>query len=309
VANGLDALRLALMACNIGPGDEVLVPSNTFVATWLAVSQCGATPVPVEPDPKTYNITAEGIRAALTPNVRAVIPVHLYGQPAEMPPIMQVARRAGIAVIEDAAQAHGARWNGQRIGGHGDAACWSFYPGKNLGALGDAGGLTTNDRALSDRVALLRNYGSREKYRNEETGLNSRLDPVQAAFLTVKIDVLDKWNARRASIAEMYLDTLSDCDLVLPTVAQDADPAWHLFVIRHEDRDGLAARLSAAGVQTLVHYPISPDAQPAYANQKVDPDRTRLAHQLAREVISLPIGPHMDAAQVETVIKAVRSAA
>ena len=225
-----------------------------------------------------------------------------------MPAILGVARAAGIAVIEDAAQAHGARWQGQRIGGHGDAACWSFYPGKNLGALGDAGGLTTNDDALADRITMLRNYGSRQKYRNEETGLNSRLDPVQAAFLTIKLDVLDAWNARRAQIAARYLDALADCDLILPTVAQGADPAWHLFVIRHADRDGLAERLSAAGIQTLVHYPISPDAQPAYANLKIDPESTRLAHQLSREVLSLPIGPHMDTAQVEAVIKAVRDA-
>lgn len=308
VANGLDALRIALMAVGVGAGDKVLVPSNTYIATWLAVSQCGATPVPVEPDARTHNITAEGIRAAMAPGVKAVIPVHLYGQPANMPAIMAVAREFDLKVIEDAAQAHGARWGDTRIGGHGDVACWSFYPGKNLGALGDGGGLTTNDPEIADRMRILRNYGSREKYKNEVPGLNSRLDPVQAAFLSVKLQVLDSWNARRAEIAASYQEAFADLDLILPEVATEAAPVWHLYVVRHPHRDGLAAKLAEAGVQTLVHYPIPPHAQQAYASLGMTDHDLPLARQLADEVLSLPIGPHLSAAQTEQVISATRSA-
>ncbi len=305
VANGLDALRLALMALEIGAGDKVLVPSNTYVATWLAVSQCGATPVPVEPDPATHNITAEGIRAAMQPGVKAVIPVHLYGQPVDMTAICAAAQELNIKVIEDAAQSHGAAWNGQRIGGHGDMACWSYYPGKNLGAVGDAGGITTNNPALADRLRMLRNYGSREKYRNEYAGLNSRLDPVQAAFLSVKLEALDEWNSRRAKVADAYLDGLAGPDLILPQIAPGATSAWHLFVIRHPRRDALAERLADRGIQTLIHYPIPPHAQKAYADQALSDQEFPLATQLAREVLSLPIGPHLSERQSLQVIAAV----
>src|SRR6056297_2621887 len=305
VANGLDALRLSLMALDIGPGDKVLVPSNTYIATWLAVSQCGAVPVPVEPDEATHNITAEGIRAAVQPGVKAVIPVHLYGQPADMGAIMPVSRELGLKVIEDAAQAHGARSGGRRIGAHGDAVCWSFYPGKNLGALGDGGALTTDCPKMADKLRMLRNYGSREKYKNEFPGLNSRLDPVQAAFLTVKLAVLDDWNARRAAIACRYLEAFAGTDLILPKVAAPADPVWHLFVVRHPDRDGFAARLAERGVATLVHYPIAPHAQAAYADMGLTDADLPLAAQLAQEVISLPIGPHLGADQCEKVIESV----
>jgi dTDP-4-amino-4,6-dideoxygalactose transaminase len=306
VANGLDALRLSLMALDIGPGDKVLVPSNTYIATWLAVSQCGAVPVPVEPDEATHNITAEGIRVAMQTGVKAVIPVHLYGQPADMGAIMPVARELGLKVIEDAAQAHGARSGGRRIGAHGDAVCWSFYPGKNLGALGDGGGITTDDPDIADRLRLLRNYGSREKYRNEEPGLNSRLDPVQAAFLSVKLKVLDDWNARRAAIAARYREAFADTGLILPQVASGVDPVWHLFVVRHPERDTFMERLAARGIQTLVHYPIAPHAQKAYAQIGLSDADLPLASRLAREVISLPIGPHLSEAQCDEVIKAVR---
>jgi len=305
VANGLDALSLALMALEIGSGDKVLVPSNTFVATWLAVSKCGAIPVPVEPDPATCNITAEGIRAAMQPGIKAVIPVHLYGQPADMAAICAVAKKLGLKVIEDAAQAHGAAWNGQRIGGHGDMVCWSFYPGKNFGAVGDAGMVTTNDPALADRLRMLRNYGSREKYKNDYKGLNSRLDPVQAAFLSVKLEVLDEWNARRAKVAETYLDGLRAPDLILPQISPSATPAWHLFVIRHPCRDALAAKLADRGVQTLIHYPIPPHGQKAYADQVFSDQELPLATQLAQEVLSLPIGPHLSEQQSLKVISAV----
>lgn len=305
VANGLDALRLALMAVDVGPGDKVLVPSNTYIATWLAVSQCGAIPVPVEPDPATHNVTAENLRAAMQPGVKAMIPVHLYGQPADMGAIMQVARDFDVKVIEDAAQAHGSCWEGRRIGAHGDVVCWSFYPGKNLGALGDGGALTTDCPDMVDKLRMLRNYGSREKYKNDLPGLNSRLDPVQAAFLSVKLEVLDEWNARRAVIARRYLEAFQDTGLVLPRVSSQASPVWHLFVVRHEDREGFAARLAERGVNTLVHYPIPPHAQAAYASMDLTDADLPLAAQLAQEVISLPIGPHLNADQCEQVIESV----
>ncbi len=308
VANGLDALRLALMAVEVGPGDKVLVPSNTYIATWLAVSACGAIPVAVEPDPQTSTITAEAIRAAMQPGVKAVIPVHLYGQPADIDAIVAVAAKLGLKVIEDAAQAHGARWAGRRIGGHGDAVCWSFYPGKNLGGLGDGGAITTNSAAIADHIRLLRNYGSRVKYHNEALGLNSRLDPVQAAFLSVKLDVLDEWNARRATIANRYLAAFRNTPMTLPAVADAAEHVWHLFVIRHAAREQLAERLAAKGVSTLVHYPIPPHRQLAYTTMAAADRRDcelPIATELANEVLSLPIGPHLTEPQVCRVIESV----
>nr|WP_309504600.1 DegT/DnrJ/EryC1/StrS family aminotransferase [uncultured Roseovarius sp.] len=308
VANGLDALQIALMAVGVGPGDKVLVPSNTFVATWLAVSQCGAIPVPVEPDTSTYNITSEAVQAAMESGVKAVIVVHLYGQPANMSRLAETANSLGIALIEDAAQAHGARWAGQPIGKHSKAACWSFYPSKNLGALGDCGAVTTSDSVVAERVRLLRNYGTQEKYKHEIAGLNSRLDPVQAVFLSVKLEVLDDWNARRARVAKKYLEAFRDLELNLPEVAQQAEPVWHLFVVRHSDRDGLASRLADKGIQTLIHYPIPPHLQPAYASLGLTPEALPIASQLANEVLSLPIGPHLNDSQVEEVITAMREA-
>lgn len=303
LANGLDALTLALRALDIGPGDQVIVPSNTYIATWLAVSGVGAIPVPVEPDPATHNIDPARIEAAITPHTRAILPVHLYGQPADMDPILEIARRHGLRVIEDAAQAHGARYKGRRIGAHGDIVCWSFYPGKNLGALGDAGAVTTDDAALAERVALLRNYGSRQKYVNEEPGVNSRLDPVQAAVLRVKLEALDDWTARRRAVAGVYAQGLADTGLILPHVPDWAEPAWHLYVVRSPDRDGLQARLGQAGVGTLIHYPIPPHMQAAYAGMGIAPEALPLARQLADEVLSLPIGPHLQ--EAEAVVGAV----
>ena len=293
LANGLDALTLALRALDIGPGDEVIVPSNTYIATWLAVSGVGATPVPVEPDPATYNIDPARIEAAITPRTRAILPVHLYGQPADLDPILDIARRHQLRVIEDAAQAHGARYKGRRIGAHGDIVCWSFYPGKNLGALGDAGAVTTNHAALAARVALLRNYGSRQKYVNEEAGVNSRLDPIQAAVLRVKLGVLNDWTARRRAVAAAYTEELRDSGLTLPHVPDWAEPAWHLYVVRSPNRDALQAKLTEAGVGTLVHYPIPPHMQQAYAGMGIAPEALPLAMQLADEVLSLPIGPQL----------------
>ena len=305
LANGLDALHLALRAMDVGPGDEVIVPSNTYIATWLAVSQCGATPVPVEPDPATHNIDPARIEAAITPRTRVILPVHLYGQPADLDPILAIARKHGLRVLEDGAQAHGARYKGRRIGGHGDAVAWSFYPGKNLGALGDGGAVTTNDAQIADRLRVLRNYGSRVKYVNEVAGYNSRLDPLQAAVLRVKLAHLDDWNARRTALAQVYLDGLRDTGLVLPHVPDWAQPAWHLFVVRHRQRDDLQRALSEAGIGSLIHYPIPPHKQQAYAEAGYPADAFPLANRLAEEVLSLPMGPQMGAGDVDTVVAAL----
>ena len=302
LANGLDALTLALRALDIGPGDEVIVPSNTYIATWLAVSGVGATPVPVEPDLATHNIDPIRIEAAITSRTRALLPVHLYGQPADMDPILDIASRHGLRVIEDAAQAHGARYKGKRIGAHGDIVCWSFYPGKNLGALGDAGAITTNDTAFAERVAHLRNYGSRQKYVNEEAGVNSRLDPIQAAILRVKLGVLDAWTERRRAMAAAYTKGLAESGLIVPHVPEWAEPAWHLYVVRTSDREALQDRMTKAGVGTLVHYPIPPHMQDAYAGLSIAADALPLARQLATEVLSLPIGPQLGLKEADVVI-------
>lgn len=246
VANGLDALVLSLLALGVGPGDEVIVPSNTYIATWLAVTQLGATPVPVEPAERTYNLDPQRVEDAITARTRAILPVHLYGQAADMAPIMEIARRRGLRVLEDAAQAHGARAHGVRAGGLGDIAAWSFYPGKNLGAFGDGGAVTTDDAALADAVRVLRNYGSRVKYVNERRGVNSRLDDLQAAALRVKLRHLDGWNARRARLAAAYDDALRDASLVLPHVPAWAEPVWHLYVVRCAERDAVQVRLRGA---------------------------------------------------------------
>ena len=307
VANGLDALHLALRAMDVGPGDEVIVPSNTYIATWLAVSQCGATPVPVEPDARTYNIDPPRIEAAITPRTKVILPVHLYGQPADMDPILAIARQHGLRVLEDAAQAHGARYKGQRLGSHGDAVAWSFYPGKNLGAMGDGGAVTTSDAQLADRIRVLRNYGSRVKYVNEVQGCNSRLDPLQAAILRVKLAHLDEWSTRRKVIAAEYLSALSDCLVVLPPVPRWADPVWHLFVVRNKQRALLQEKLSEAGIGTLIHYPIPPHLQGAYAELGYGVGAFPIAEKIHQEVISLPIGPHMDMRQLASVISVVNS--
>lgn len=293
LANGLDALVLALRALEIGHGDEVIVPSNTYVATWLAVSAVGAQPVPVEPDQATHNIDVDRIAEAITPATRAILPVHLYGQPADLDPIIALARQRGIAVIEDAAQAHGARYKGRRIGAHGDIACWSFYPGKNLGALGDGGAITTNRGDLADKIRMLRNYGSSTKYVNEFKGVNSRLDPLQAAVLRAKLPHLDAWTDRRREIAAIYQEKLRSSGLILPKVPDWADPVWHLFVVRCAARDGLQEHLREQGTGTLIHYPIPPHMQKAYEDLAIGPDAFPIARRLADQVLSLPIGPQM----------------
>ena len=305
VANGLDALVLALRALGIGPGDEVAVPSNTYIATWLAVSAVGAAPLPVEPDPATHVIDAAGIAAVLTPRTRAVLPVHLYGQPADMDTIVALARTHGLAVVEDAAQAHGARCRGRRIGAHGDLVCWSFYPGKNLGAMGDGGAVTTDRADLADRLRVLRNYGSREKYVNETPGVNSRLDPLQAAVLRVKLTRLDAWTERRRAAATAYGVALAGAGLILPQVTEWADPVWHLYVVRSPVRAALQARLAGAGIGTLIHYPIPPHLQAAYAPAGIARGSLPVAERLAAEVLSLPMGPHLDLAAAGHVAAAL----
>jgi dTDP-4-amino-4,6-dideoxygalactose transaminase len=309
VANGLDALHLGLRALGVGPGDEVIVPSHTYIATWLAVSQCGATPVPVEPDPSTCNIDPARIEAAVTPRTRALLPVHLYGQPADMDAIHAVAARRGLAVMDDCAQAHGAAYKGRRVGALAQASAWSFYPGKNLGAMGDGGAVTCADAHVDERVRLLRNYGSRVKYHHDEKGVNSRLDDLQAAVLAAKLARLDDAMAQRRAIAAKLLDGLHGSAVQLPQVPAWADPAWHLFVVRHPARDRLQASLAERGVATLIHYPVPPHRQPAYAELGYAAGDLPIAEALAREVLSLPLWPGMPDAQVDQVIAAVRACA
>lgn len=302
VANGLDALHLALRAMDVGPGDEVIVPSNTYIATWLAVSQCGATPVPVEPDARTFNIDPTLIEAAISARTKVILPVHLYGQPADMNPILAIARKHGLRVLEDGAQAHGARYEGQRLGAHGDAVAWSFYPGKNLGAMGDGGAVTTNDPEIADRIRVLRNYGSRIKYVNDVQGYNSRLDSLQAAILRVKLAHLDEWNTRRCAVAGLYQQGLARCGVMLPYVPDWAEPVWHLYVVQHPQRDALQRSLTDAGVGTLIHYPIPPHKQQAYTSAGMAAKAFPLASQMADQLLSLPIGPHLPADQAHQVV-------
>lgn len=307
VANGLEALHLILRAYGIGPGDEVIVPANTFIASWLAISYAGATPVPVEPDAQTYNINPDLIEAKITRRTRAIMAVHLYGQPADMERINSIAGEHGLKVIEDAAQAHGARYKRKRAGSLGDAAGFSFYPGKNMGAFGDGGAVTTDDEVLAEKIRTLRNYGSRVKYENEVRGFNSRLDELQAALLRVKLRKLDDWNARRREIAKQYFEGLSNVDgLGLPYVPDWAEPVWHLFVVRHAERDRFQSFLQGKGIGTLIHYPIPPHLSEAYADCGWKPGDYPLAEQLAAEVMSLPMGPHMNEDKV-IVCDAVRS--
>ena len=307
VANGLDALILALKALDIGTGDEVLVPSNTYIATWLAVSHVGATPVPVEPVVGTANMDPALLEAALTSKTKAIMPVHLYGQPAEMAAIIAFARKHGLKVIEDGAQSHGAKYAGKRLGAHGDAVTWSFYPGKNLGALGDGGAVTTDDPDLAERIRVLRNYGSKVKYHNDVIGYNSRLDELQAALLRVKLPTLDADNTHRAALAERYMDGLKDLRGVsLPEVAADCESVWHLFVIRHAKRQQLADHLASHGIGTVIHYPIPPHLQPAYASMGLQQGALPISEAMHAEVLSLPLGPTMSFSEVDEVIAAVR---
>lgn len=305
VGNGLDAIYFLLTAYGIGPGDEVIVPSNTFIATWLAVTRCGATPVAVEPDPQTYNIDPKAVEAAITSRTAAIIPVHLYGQPADMDAINLIANRHGFLVIEDAAQSQGASYKGKKAGSLGNAAATSFYPGKNLGGLGDGGAVLTNDSAVACKVEKLRNYGAPVKYHHEVLGHNSRLDELQAAFLRVKLKDLEGANARRREIARRYSVALQDSAITSPYVPDWSEPAWHLYVVRTGERDRLQAHLSKAGIETLIHYPIPPHLQKCYMALPHGP--LPITERLAGEVLSLPISPVMRNEEVEYVIQILRA--
>ncbi|MDI9313394.1 MAG: DegT/DnrJ/EryC1/StrS family aminotransferase [Hydrotalea sp.] len=309
VGNGLEALHLILRAMGIGDGDEVIVPSNTYIASWLAVSYSGATPIPVEPDAATHNIDAKKIEQAITKKTRAIMAVHLYGQPCAMDEINTIAQQHGLKVIEDGAQAQGAIYRGRRVGALGDAAGISLYPGKNLGALGDGGVVTTNDEAVARRVRMLRNYGSEIKYVNELQGYNSRLDELQAAFLLAKLPHLDEWNDQRKKIAARYLAELQHCEtIILPRVIDGADAVWHLFVVRVKNgqRDKLQQHLTRANIGTLIHYPIAPHLQSAYKNLGYKIGDFPIAEMLQGEVISLPIYPFMPEGDIAAVITAVK---
>lgn len=306
VANGLEALTLVLRAWGIGPGDEVIVPSNTYIATWLAVTHVGALPIPVEPRLETYNINPELIEQAISPATKAIIAVHLYGQPAEMDEINRIAKKHGIKVLEDGAQAHGALYKGKKVGNLADAAGISLYPGKNLGALGDGGVITTNDEALSQDLRALRNYGSRIKYENEIIGYNSRLDELQSAFLRVKLQSLDNDNEARRKIAERYTDAFSKLDIRIPKCQPESHSAWHLYVISHPERDLLAKKLSGKGISTLIHYPIAPHLQKAYKDLDITKGDLPISEKIHSEVLSLPISPVMTDSEINEVIKSVR---
>lgn len=307
VGNGLEALHLVLRAMGIGKGDEVIVPSNTYIATWLAVSYAGAVPVPVEPDSETYNLDVSKIERVITKKTKAIIPVHLYGQPADMDAVRRVAKTHGLRVVEDAAQSHGALYKGRRTGGLGDAAGFSFYPGKNLGALGDGGAVTTNDAALADKIRVLRNYGSRVKYINEAQGFNSRLDELQAAFLRIKLKRLDEWNGRRKAMAGVYLKNLKELSgCVLPKVPQWADPVWHLFIIRHARRDALQKCLDKSKIGTLIHYPVPPHLSEAYS-ASFRRKKYAITESIASSILSLPMGPHLKKEAVRRVCRVIRN--
>lgn len=306
VANGLDALHLMLRAADIGPGHEVIVPSNTYIATWLAVTQAGARPVPVEPDAGTCNIDPALVEQAITPRTRAILAVHLYGLAADMDALRDIANRHQLYLFEDAAQAHGATMGNRKAGALGDAAGFSFYPGKNLGALGDAGAVTTNDDKLADRLRVLRNYGSRVKYHNEVLGFNSRLDELQSALLRVKLPRVDGWNATRATLAARYRQRLGNrAGLQLQTIPDGFSSVWHLFTVRVDKRDALQKHLDAQGIGTLIHYPVPPHLQPAYA----EPGRSRgalpIAERIHDQTLSLPMDPTLTVKQVDTVCDAV----
>lgn len=306
VGTGMSAIELALRALGIGPGDEVLVPAYTWVATWFAVTQVGATPVGVDVEEDTYNIDVAAARAAVTERTAAIVPVHLRGEPADMDAVAALAADFGLAVVEDAAQAHGARHRGRRAGGLGAAGAFSFYPAKNLGAFGDGGAVTTDDAALADRVRLLRNYGMRGRYEVEAAGVNSRLAELQAAVLRVKLGRLDAWNRTRRGIAGSYLEALGAlANFTAPSVQPWAEPVWHLFTVGHEDRDRARARLAELGVDTLIHYPVLPHQSGAYADGTARPAEFEVADRLSRRTLSLPLHPGLRTAEVARVIAAL----
>jgi dTDP-4-amino-4,6-dideoxygalactose transaminase len=307
VGNGLDALHLILRGYGIGEGDEVIVPANTYIATWLAVSYTGAVPVPVEPDSRTYNLDPRAIEALITSKTKAVIPVHLYGQPSDMDPINHIAEKHNLKVIEDAAQAHGAGYKERISGNLAHAAGFSFYPGKNLGALGDAGAIVTNDDNLAEQVRMLRNYGSKVKYYHDIKGFNSRLDEMQAAFLRTKLLHLDQWNKRRQQISAYYIECLANLPgLTLPYVPDWITPVWHIFVIQTTKRDNLQEFLKSKGIGTLIHYPVPPHLSKAYAELGLAKRAFPVSEEMASSVLSLPMGPHLSLDETEYVVSKIR---
>lgn len=306
VSNGLDALILSLEALGIGKGDEVIVPSNTYIATVLAVTAVGATSVFVEPRIETYNINPELIEEKITKKTKAIMPVHLYGQACEMDHIMKLAKAYNLVVVEDNAQAHGSSYNGKLTGSFGHANGVSFYPGKNLGALGDAGAVTTNDEAVAEKIKALRNYGSQKKYHNEYIGLNRRLDELQAAFLSVKLQYLEEWTNQRQQIAKTYNESLKDSNLILPRCAPNAEHVYHLYVVRTSKRDELQEYLNKNGIGTLIHYPIPPYLQKAYKHLGYKAGDFPIAEELANTMISLPLWVGIEKEKLNTVSTAVK---
>lgn len=307
VGNGLDALMLALRAMGIGSGDEVIVPSNTFIATALAVTYVGATPVFVEPDIRTYNIDPSKIEEKITEKTKAIMPVHLYGQPCDMDPILEIAKKHSLYIIEDCAQAHGATYKGKVIGSFGDAAGFSFYPGKNLGALGDAGATVTSDPVLAQKIRALGNYGSDYKYHHIYKGTNSRLDELQAAFLAAKLPLMDKINKNRQAIAKRYLEGITNPKIILPYVPEWAEPVWHLFAIRCEARDALAQFLEEKGIGTNRHYPIAMHLQPCYADLHIPQGSLPIAEEISATELSLPLYYGMTNEEIDYVIDAINA--
>ncbi|AQG80344.1 DegT/DnrJ/EryC1/StrS family aminotransferase [Spirosoma montaniterrae] len=305
VANGLEALTLVLKAWAFPAGSEVIVASNAYIASVLSITQSGLNPVFVEPDPQTYLLDPANVEAALTPQTRAILPVHLYGRCCEMEPIRAIAQAHALLVLDDAAQAHGATYKSNRVGGLADATGWSFYPSKNLGALGDAGAITTNNDELAERLRALRNYGSGQKYVNDYIGYNSRLDELQAAILSAKLPHLDAENNRRRALARLYLNGIRHPDISLPPADQIEQDAWHLFVIRHPRRDQLRAYLHEHGIGTDVHYPIPPHQQRAYA--QFASLSLPISEQLHREVVSLPLNPTLTDAEAEFIIETINA--
>ncbi len=307
VNSGLDALHLLLRACGIGRGDEVIVPAFTFIASWLAVSHTGAQPVPVDVSERTFNVEPARIAEAVTERTRAIMAVHLFGQPAEMAEIHRIARRHDLLVIEDAAQAHGAISHGRRVGVLGDAAAFSFYPGKNLGAVGDGGAITTDNAEIAGKIRALANYGSVTKYHHPIKGWNSRLDEIQAAILRVKLPHLDNWNSRRAEVARSYLTGIKNEWISLPGVPEGTEPVWHLFVVRSRHRGELQAHLKKKGIESLIHYPLNPFEQEAYGEFTTSQEKWPVSRKLAREVLSIPIGPHLSSDDQSSVVDAMNS--
>lgn len=308
VGNGLDALTIALKAAGVGPGDEVITVANTFVATALAIHHAGATAVLVDHDAESYNLDPRRLAAAITRRTKAILPVHLFGQPADMDAIGAVADEHGLIVIEDACQAHGSRYKGRRAGTLGTAAAFSFYPGKNLGALGDAGAIVTNNDALAEGIRAVRNYGSKVKYHHTVRGFNSRLDSLQAAVLRVKLRHLDAWNALRRQRAARYREMLAETDLVLPAVSDHVEHVFHLFAVECHERDTLLQALRDRGIDVGIHYPIPIHLQPAFGEHCILPRPLPEAERSAKEILSLPLCPFITEAEVETVAEAVMDA-